>query len=83
MISHPEFGPQTTATEAAKAFAEHIRGKTSELIGSIHLFLFWPLYLSWLACEKRVHGSSALASWAKVGLGLRYFSAQSVRRPCP
>jgi hypothetical protein len=46
MISHPEFGPQTTATEAANAFAENIRGKTSELIDSIHLFLFWPLYLS-------------------------------------
>jgi hypothetical protein len=54
MISHPEFGPQTTTTEAAKAFAEHIRGKTSELIDSIHLFLFWPLYLSWLGCEKNV-----------------------------
>ena len=81
MISHPEFGPQTTATEAAKPFAENIRGKTSELIGSIHLFLFWPLYLSWLACEKKVHVSSELVFWAKVGLGLRHFSAQSVIRP--
>lgn len=33
MISRPEFGSQTTATEAARAFAEHIRGKTILITG--------------------------------------------------
>lgn len=29
-VSHPEFGPRTTATEAASVFSEQIRGKIGE-----------------------------------------------------
>jgi hypothetical protein len=31
-VSHAEFGARTTATEAARAFTEEIRGKVSEWI---------------------------------------------------
>jgi len=33
MISHPEFGSTTTATEVAKVFADNIRGKTVLITG--------------------------------------------------